>query len=57
MVVIKKPEDRWSCSAEDMLKSVVIEERSLKILNLSDLEQGQCMTLTFGIQSFMYAFS
>ena len=27
---------------------VVIEEKSLKILNLRDLDQGQWMTLTFG---------
>ena len=37
-----QPEDHWFCithlSAEDMLKSAVIEE-SLKILNLSDLDQ------------------
>ena len=34
-------------------------KRSLKILNLSDLEQGQWMSLTFGIhvQSCMYSFS
>ena len=42
---IDKPEDHWSCmahlSAEDMLKSVVIEVKKLKILNLSDLDQGQ----------------
>ena len=39
-----KPEDHWSCiahlSAEDMLKSVDTEERRLKILNLSDTDQG-----------------
>ena len=27
---------------------VVIEEKSLKILNLRDFDQGQSMTLTFG---------
>ena len=41
----KKPQDHWSCiahmSAEDMLKSAVIEEKKFKILNLSDLDQGQ----------------
>ena len=40
-----QPEDHWSCiahlSAEDMLKSAVIEEKKFKILNLSDLDQGQ----------------
>ena len=45
-------EDHWSCithlSAEDMLISTVIEEKKFKILNLSDLDQGQWMTLTFG---------
>ena len=30
---------------------------SLKLLNLSDLEQGQWMTLPFGTQSFNYSFS
>ena len=47
-----KPEDRWSCIAhliaEDMLKSAAIEEKSLKILKVSDLDQGQWLTLTFG---------
>ena len=46
-------EHHWSCiahlSAEDMLKSAVIEKKNLRILNLSDLDQGQWMTLTFGI--------
>ena len=46
-------EDHWSCiahlSAEDMLKSAVIEKKNWRILNLSDLDQGQWMTLTFGI--------
>ena len=46
---ILKPEDHWSCiahlSAEDMLKSAFIEEKKLKILNLSDVDQGQWMTL------------
>ena len=55
----KGPEDHWSCiahlSAEDMLKSVVMEEKKLKNINLSDLEQGQFMTLTFGTKSFMYS--
>ena len=45
MVTFLKPEDHWSCiahlSAEDMLKSAVIEEKKFKVLNLSDLEQGQ----------------
>ena len=40
-----KQEDHWSCiarlSAEDILISMVIEERSSKILDLSDLEKGQ----------------
>ena len=40
-----KPEDHWSCithlKAEDMLKSMIIEEKSLKILNLIELDQGQ----------------
>ena len=31
-----------------MLKSAVIEEKKLKILNLSDVDQGQWLTLTFG---------
>ena len=31
-----------------MLKSVVIEGKKFKILNLSNLDQGQRMTLTFG---------
>ena len=39
-----KPEDHWSCIAhliaEDMLKSAAIEEKK-KILNVSDLDQGQ----------------
>ena len=47
-----KPEDHWSCIAhliaEDMLKSAVIEEKKFKILNVSDLDQGQWLTLTFG---------
>ena len=30
-----------SPGAEDMLKSVVIEEMKIKILNLRDLDQGQ----------------
>ena len=42
---IHKPEDHWSCiahlSAEDMLKTAVIEEKQLKIIKLSDLDQGQ----------------
>ena len=50
--ITDKPQDHWSCiahlSAEDILKSAVIEEKSFKILNLSDLDQGQWMTLTFG---------
>ena len=43
----KEPEDHWSCiahlSAKDtcLLKSAIIEEKSLKILNLSDLGQVQ----------------
>ena len=41
----EEPEDHWSCithqSAEDMLNSVIFRKRSLKILNMSDLEQGQ----------------
>ena len=40
-----RPEDHWSCMAhlraEDMLKSTVTEEKKIKILNLSDLDQGQ----------------
>ena len=40
-----KPEDHWSCiahlSAEDILKSAVIEEKKFKILILSNLDQGQ----------------
>ena len=48
----KNNEDHWSCiahlSAEDKLKSAVIKKKkSLKILNLCDLDQGQWMTLTF----------
>ena len=47
-----KPEDHWSyiahLSAEGMLKSAIIEEKKFKTLNLSDLDQGQWMTLTFG---------
>ena len=43
------PEDHWSCiahlSAEAILKSAVTEGKKL---NLSDLDQGQWMTLTFG---------
>ena len=31
----------YHLSAMDMLKSGVIEEKSLQILNLSDLDQGQ----------------
>ena len=58
---VNKPEGHWSCiahlSAEDMLKSVVIEEKKLKNIPLSVLEQGQFMTLTFGTQSFIYSFS
>ena len=49
--IINKPEDHWSCtahlSAEDILKSAVIEEKKFKILNLSDLDQGHSMTLNF----------
>ena len=40
-----KPEDHWSfiahLSAEDMLKSDFIEEKKVKILNLSNLDEGQ----------------
>ena len=40
----EQPEDHWSCiahlSAENMLKSVVIEKRCLKISNLIELDQG-----------------
>ena len=54
VIILKFEPEHWSCiahlSAEDMLKSAVTEEkkRSLKILNLSDLDQDQWMTLTFG---------
>ena len=47
-----KPEDHWYCiahlSAEDPLKSAVMEEKKFKILNLFELDQGQWITLTFG---------
>ena len=47
-----EPEDHWACiahlSAEDMLKTTVIEEKKFGMLNLSDLDQGQWTTLTFG---------
>ena len=48
---INKPEDPLSClahlRAEDMLKPVVIQEKKFKLLNVSDLEEDQWMTLTF----------
>ena len=47
----EKPEDHWSCiahlSVEDILRSGLLRKRSLKVLNMSDLAQGQWMTLTF----------
>ena len=40
-----KPEDHWSCiahpSTEDMQNQWFLRKKYLKILNLSDLEQGQ----------------
>ena len=41
----EKPEDHWSCiahlSVEDILRSGLLRKRSLKVLNMSDLDQGQ----------------
>ena len=48
------PCEIWPQSAEWLFR-----KRSLKILNLRDLDQGQSVTLTFGThkESFMYSFS
>ena len=49
---IMKPEDYWSCiahlGAEDFSNQQLLRKRSLKILNLIELDQGQSMNLTFG---------
>ena len=61
-IVTFKPEDQWSCiahlSAEDMLKQVVIEKRSLKVLNLSDLGPRSINDLDLWYSyRFIYSFS